>query len=227
MTSFFRSNQIDLNTKYKTIGPGKILNTFYRTNQIDISNNFTLYMHGTVSPTSFFRTKNIDIGNLLQVDNFTRAVELSPNTSNMIPWNNTKSQLEPAKWIWDRASAATTAPGLVYFWFYYSFYYSGSGNTGTIYIAADNYSTTYINGGTGIESTGFNTNTTLNRQFTILNGFNYIRTSAYNAEGNTNNPAGLIIAVYDSNSIYVCGTNNTWAMSTSSAYNTGALPYNR
>jgi hypothetical protein len=224
MTSFFRSNQIDLNTKYKTIGPGKILNTFYRTNQIDISNNFTLYMHGTVSPTSFFRTNNIDIGNLLQVDNFTRAIELVPNTYNMTPWGNTEIKLQPAKWIWDRENAASSAPGSVYFWFYYSFYYTVSENTGTIYISADNYSTTYINGGTGIESIGYNR--AVVQTFTILNGFNYIRTSAFNAD-TVANPAGFIIAVYDSNSIYVCGTNNTWAMSTSAGYQTGALPYNR
>lgn len=225
MSSFFRSNQIDLNTKYQTTGPGKILNTFYRTNQIDVSNNFTLYMHGTVLPTSFFRTNNIDIGNLLQVDNFTSAIELSPtNTYNMGPWNNTQTNLAPAKWIWNITDAATSAPPNIYLWFYYSFYYTGSQNQGTIYISADNNSTTYMNGGTGIVSNIFTTSTV--QTVTILNGFNYIRTSTYNA-GTEANPAGLIIAIYDSNSIYVCGTNNTWAMSTSSAYNTEALPYNR
>jgi hypothetical protein len=105
-----------------------------------------------------------------------------------------------------------------------SFYYTGSQNTGTIYISADNVSTTYINGGTGIQCNIYNT--AVSQTFTILNGFNRIRTSAYNAD-TIANPAGLIIAVYDSNSIYVCGTNNTWAMATSSAYNTGELPYNR
>ena len=216
-----------MNTRYKTTGPGKILNTFFRTNNRDISNNFTLYMHGTVLPTSFFRTNNIDFGNLLQVDNFTSAIELSPtNTYNMGPWNNNETKLAPAKWIWNIASAAAgTTPFNIYLWFYYSFYYTGSQNQGTIYISADNNSTTYINGGTGIISDNTYT-TSSNTTFTILNGFNYIRTSAYNA-GTTTNPAGLIIAVYDSNSIYVCGTNNTWAMSTSSAYTIGALAYNR
>jgi hypothetical protein len=226
MTSFFRSNQTDLNTKYNRIGPGKILNTFYRTNQIDISNNFTLYMHGTVQ-NSFFRTNNIDIGNLLQVDSFISAIELSPtNTYNMAPWNNPEIKLQPAKWIWDRTSASTSAPANIYFWFYYSFYYTGSQNQGTIYISADNYSTTYINGGTGITSNTFNTCTV--QTVTILNGFNYIRTSTYNA-GTADNPAGLIIALYngDSTPKYVCGTNNTWGMSTSVSYQTGALAYNR
>jgi hypothetical protein len=226
MSSFFRSNQIDLNTRYKTTGPGKIFNTFFRTNNRDISNNFTLYMHGTVLPTSFFRTNNTDFGNLLQVDNFTSAIELSPtNTYNMGPWNNNETKLAPAKWIWNITGAASSAPANIFLWFYYSFYYNGNQNQGTIYIAADNFSTTYINGGTGIVSNdSFTTRTSVT--FTMLNGFNYIRTSAYNG-GSTNNPAGLIITVYDSNSIYVCGTNNTWAMSTSSAYTTGALAYNR
>jgi hypothetical protein len=223
MSSFFRSNQIDLNTKYKTVGPRKILNTFFRTNNRDISNNFTLYMYGTVQ-NSFFRTNNIDIGNLLQVDSFTSAVELSSNTSNMSPWNNNDTHIQPAKWIWNISSAASSAPANIFLWFYYSFYYTDSQNTGTIYISADNYSTTYINGGSGIVCNVFNTCTV--QTFTILNGFNYIRTSTYNGESESN-PAGLIIAIYDSNSIYVCGTNNTWTMSTSSGYQTGALSYNR
>jgi hypothetical protein len=178
-------------------------------------------MYGTVQ-NSFFRTNNIDIGNLLQVDSFISAIELSPtNTYDMAPWNNTTLQLAPAKWIWNISSAATDAPVNVYIWFYISFYYTGSQNTGTIYIATDNFSSTYINGGSEILCSVFST--TVSETFTMLSGFNYIRTSTYNSGG----PAGLIIAVYDSNSIYVCGSNNTWTMSTSSGYQTGALPYNR
>jgi hypothetical protein len=223
MSSFFNSNNEDLNKKYNTTIIGNILQTFYRTNGIDIKNKFTLYIHGNIEK-SYFRVNNQDIGSYLQVDNFTQAIEISQNAYNMSPWNNNSILLRPAKWIWNSLSAASSAPQNQYLWFYYSFYYDGLQNTGNIHVSADNYSATYINGIFIIDSGSFSIATTQN--VTILNGFNYIRISAYNA-GSSGNPAGLIFALYDSTSTLICVTNKNWGISYSSGYKSGALVYAR
>ena len=54
-------------------------------------------------------------------------------------------------------------------------------------------------------------------------GLNNIRIAAYNVSGN----AAIIAAVYDNNSKLVNASSNNWAMSTSSSFNTGSLPYNK
>ena len=90
---------------------------------------------------------------------------LTSNAYNMGPWNNGNTFFQYSKWVWNIASAASNADVYIYLWFYGSFYYAGVQNTGTIYIAADNVSTTYVNGGTTIGSTVVYNSLTLQTTF--------------------------------------------------------------
>jgi hypothetical protein len=65
------------------------------------------------------------------------------------------------------------------------------------------------------------------RSINILNGLNFIRVFAYNA-GNTVNPAGLLMALYDSSNVNIVNTSTHWVntTSTSTIYNDGAQPFN-
>ena len=182
-------------------------------------------MHGTVQ-NSFFRTKNIDIGRLLQVDTYTPAVIINnagDSSYRLNPFTTTNEKLQYSKWIWDTSNAWQTTDMYIYLWFYYSFY-SASSYTGTIWCGQPTLGGSYLyfnnimiyNEGSGVEF--------YDRSYTVtINiGVNNIKYSAYNFFAS----AGLILALYDNNNIFICGTSDRWSMSTSSAFNTGALLYN-
>jgi hypothetical protein len=95
--------------------------------------------------------------------------------------NNTVYQY--ARWIWGNKIMEGINEGYAY-WFYYTFYYDGNTNTGTIYGACDDAAYLYFNN-TAIGSISGNYNTgasgaTNNYSVSIVKGLNYIRVAAYN-----------------------------------------------
>jgi len=234
MTSNFRTNNNDLYNIYKRTNPIPLpLNHYLINSGNELDNQFSLYKHG-VRKRSYFLEDGVDTGSLFQVDAESFSIELGPY--NMGPWGSS-TKYQYAKWIWNISNAQATAPGSgdsVYLWFYYSFY-STVANSGTIYGICDDVGTMYLNN-VNVGNTGSwgATSDGASYPINILKGLNYIRVAAYNAD--TANPAGLIIAVYDSNNTNIANTNSNWVYSqvSNSTYQTeanfnnmaGALTFN-
>jgi hypothetical protein len=228
------TNNIALTTRYKTTNAQTGPNTNYKDVVTDIGNSFKLYMFGSRNICKYYVGIK-DIGNYYQFDAYTNAIindtRLGSSYSgayNMPPWNVTETKMQNAKWIWNNSDAANAVAPYVYLWFYYTFFYSGADNTGTLYAVCDNIGTFYLNQGTGIVITSGwpGTNVSADRgNITIKNGLNYIRVSAYN-DGPGNNPAGLLVTIVDSNGTAVANSNSDWAYGTSNAYQAGADTYN-
>jgi len=221
LTSFF-------STEIPQTGP---TTGYQESNGTDIANLFTLYRSGTRSLCNFL-SGTTDIGNYYQRDPLSSVSVCVTNHSgqvvngvyNMSPWFVSSSQLSTAIWIWDITTAASSAPTFIYIWFYYTFFYSGAANTGTLWAVCDNFGTFFLNQGTGITIDGGWPTSGNRGNISIVNGINYIRVCAYNSGG----PAGLLIALLDSDGNTITVTNSNWSISYSSdsTYNSGALIYN-
>lgn len=232
MSNYFVNNS-SLTTFFNTQKPQTGPTTGYNQNDGSyIANLFTLYRSGTRSLCKFL-SGTTDIGNYYQRDSLTIAPICVTNYSgtvvngvySMTPWNVTSSQMSTAIWIWDRTTAANNAPANQYLWFYYTFYYSGSNNIGTLWAICDDIGTFYLNQGTGIGIDGGWPASGNRGNINIVNGLNYIRVCGYNIDG----PAGLLISILDSGGNVVATTNGDWSISgPTSSYNvpSQALTYN-
>lgn len=202
MSSFFRSNNNDLYTIYKTVNPIPIpLNHYLINTSQQLDNNFSLYKYGT-RKKSYFRENGVDIGSLFQVDAET-FVNILGGSYNIYPWGINSTLFQNANWIWATANANISSPGSdagIFYWFYYSFYYSGEPNTGKIHGICDNIALIFFNNSTSIEiSGGWNqgaSGTTTNANISIVKGLNYIRVAAYNIGSGTTNVSGLNVTIY-------------------------------
>jgi hypothetical protein len=224
MSNYLVNNtSTNLNNFYVTtnsqIGP----TTNYKQNDgTDIGSNFKLYVYGTRKACNYM-SGTTDIGTYYQYDSTSGTTTYDTGAYNTYPWYISTSQMANARWIWNTANARDSASSYVYIWFYYTFYYSGSANTGTLYSSCDDVGTFSLNGGTGINING-GWPTARSSSISIVNGLNYIRVCAYNMGG----PAGLLIAIYDSNGTNIVNTSTAWvnSVSTNSTYNQGGQPFN-
>ena len=213
--SNYKLNSSDLLTIFNDRSNNRknpLINNYLIQNYYELNENFNLYKFGTKKRTSFFLNGK-DIGDYLQYDDDTlyRALYAAPYNSST--WGVTNSFMSSAVWIWNISGAVTTAPGNVYLWFYYTFYYNKPNNTGTAYGACDNVGYLYFNGANvGTLDGGWPGGITIT--INIVNGLNYIRVPAYNQGG----PAGLIIAFYDSEGNNIANTNGFWSVSQSANY---------
>lgn len=173
-------------------------------------------MFGTRS-LSGFSESGTDLGFYFQVETPTYANDLGAyNVAN--PWGGAQgTKFQYARWIWNEAGAVNDAAAYSYMWYYYTFYYTGSQNTGTVYGICDDVGRFYLNGSdVGSMGGGWGPNSNGNSfSVSIVNGMNYIRISAYNSGG----PAGLIVALYNSEGTNIVNTNSNWAVATSTSYN--------
>jgi hypothetical protein len=239
MTSNFRTNNVDLLNIYKTTNPISLPLDHYlinRSQQLD--DKFSLYKFGT-RKKSYFLENGVDIGSLFQIDSENFSFELG--VYSMAPWNmsTTSSKFVNAKWIWNISTAATSAPGsgnnpAVFLWYYYTFY-SNTANTGTIYGSIDNQGIIYLNGTAVLSNSGGSWPNGTNGSINILKGLNYIRVACYNdgIDTNNTNPAGLLVAVYDSGNNNIANTNSNWSWSqvassnnTIANYTSGGITFN-
>jgi hypothetical protein len=212
-----------LNNFYNTTNPQTGPTTNYQQNDgTDVGNNFKLYVYGARTACNYL-VGSTDIGTYYQRDSTSGTTTFNLGPANMSPWFVTTTQSQNARWIWNVENANITAPVNVFIWFYFTFFYNGAANTGTLYAACDNIGTFYLNNGTGIDiSGGWPTNVT--SSVNIVNGLNFIRVCGYNLGG----PAGLLIAISDSSGTNIVNTNGSWVntISTNNTYNQGAEPFN-
>ena len=224
MSNYLVNNaSTSLNNFYVTTNPQIGPTTNYQQNDgTDIGSNFKLYVYGTRKACNYI-SGTTDIGTYYQYDSTSGTTTFDLGAFNISPWNVSTTQMSNARWIWNNANARTDAPTFVYIWFYFTFNYAGSANTGTLYATCDNFSTFYLNSGTGITING-GWPTAITSSISIVNGLNYIRVCAYNSGG----PAGLLIAINDSSGTNIVNTSNAWVntISTNSTYNQGAQPFN-
>jgi hypothetical protein len=217
MTSNFKRNDTDLYIKYdRTNKIALPFNHYTIGGTVELDDNFSLYMFGTRSLTGFSES-GTDLGFYFQVDAPTYANDLGAyNVAN--PWGGAQgAKFQYARWIWNEAGAIASAVANSYMWYYYTFYYTGAANTGTVYGICDNYAGFYLNGAyVGSMDGGWGTGSNGNSfSISIVNGMNYIRIAAYNGGG----PAGLIVALYNSAGTNIVNTNGNWAVATSTTYN--------
>ena len=212
-------------------GPASLLISIYdsagnnivNTNSDWVYTVATYYMFGKRNASNFSNDPGYDIYNY-QVDSVTYAIDVGGRANAPSGWT-ISTNLANARIIWNVANSNTTSVAAnVYIWFYYSFYYSGSTNTGTLYYFHDDFATYYISSGgafTSILNSSY-TGSSSSISITITKGMNYIRICAYNSGG----AAGLMAAIYDSAGNNIINTNSSWAITTSSAYNSGAATFN-
>lgn len=224
--SYFLNDGLGFNNVYDTTLPQRGPPTGYlQRDGRDLSSNFRLYVYGTRKASNYF-IGNDDIGKYYQCDSTGGTTTYDLGAYNMSPWNVTDTRMANARWIWNSSNAQNSAPIPSRIWFYYTFYYSGPNNTGTLYACCDNYSTFYLNGVAFYELNGWNP-PVISRSINILSGLNFIRVFAYNA-GDVVNPAGLLMALYDSSSINIVNTSTHWVntTSTSNTNDEGSQPFN-
>ena len=198
--------------------------TYYLTNSNSNLNKLMLYVYGTRTNSSpVFKINGVDIIKYFQQDSVTYADELGNYT--LSPWGTQNARFKYARWIWNDPNAASTASANINLWFYYTFYYSGASNTGTVYGMCDNVANFWFNG-TSIGSIGGGWATGSNGtsySISIVNGLNYIRVAAYN---DGTGAAGLLVTLYDSGGNHITSSSRDWVVTTSSSYNTGAYTFN-
>jgi len=148
------------------------------TDQLD--DHFSLYMYGTRTNSGFFES-NVDIGFYFQVDSISKVKEIGSYVNSIVGGTANNANYVNAKWIWPNYSMEGIDNGFTY-WIYYTFYYSGSANTGTIYGACDDYAYLYFNNTATGSLTGAYASTGATNSYSvrIVNGLNYIRIAAYN-----------------------------------------------
>lgn len=162
--------------------------------------NKKYYMYGT-RKRSFFQQNGVDIGSLFQYDAVT-YVNVLGGSYNIYPWGTNNTLFQNARWIWTTAHANISSPGAdngIFYWYYYSFYYSGQSNTGKIHGICDNTALMFFNNGSAIASGSWNqgaNGVTTNADISIVKGLNYIRVAAYNAGSGTTDVNGLIFRLY-------------------------------
>jgi hypothetical protein len=255
-TQFFnQSLQIDLSMCAVDIHSGKQelttypLNTFINKYTFNGSNLFAgkqLYMHGERSLLTGFKMNGIDLGGYFQqtsqldvangygycfANNFFANHFNNYNGKFYTVTNYPYLVNSLAQTIW---AENTTYTQTAAYWLYYTFYYSGSNTTGTIYALVDDSATIYLNGTLITSTVGaiyLAPPQTYAYSFNNLNtGLNYIRVAVNNGGGY----GAFIGAVYDSASTLLAITNQQWTWSniptpynSYSGYNDirGWLPY--
>lgn len=142
-------NKTDILNIYKIALPqtGPSTNYSYLPNNTHFDNYFNLYMYGTRKATNFLQY-GVDIGSYYQYDTLcARAIVVGDYAT--YPWTLAGTRLgvifQYSNWIWNTATAATTAPGNENLYFYYTFNYNGAPNIGTIYACCDNIGYFYFN----------------------------------------------------------------------------------
>ena len=127
---------------------------------------------------------------------------------------NTTYYPSQVKGIWNDL----TTPSKINISFTYTFNYTGSTNTGTFYVAVDDFAWIFINGGAPTfapyENWNLNNNKGVTGAMPIINGLNTIEIIAYNYNPNNPNvlsgPAALFGAFYDSNNNLIAYTSKEW-----------------
>jgi len=212
MSNFLVNTTNSLNTFFIRTNAQTGPPTNYTTSGTDVRNNFTLYMHGIRSKCNY-QVGGVDIGTYYQRDTPNFVYNMGAYNFNLSPWGTLDPKLNNAYWIWATPNACLNSPGSdngAFYWFYYTFYYSGSQNTGTIYVVCDNIANVWFNNiavsSTLITGGGWGSVTAPSAPVTINNGLNYIRIAAYNTgSGST----GTYLIVGNSSS-GTAGSNNTY-----------------
>jgi hypothetical protein len=228
LTQSFKTNETDIGVQFQdlvlqtglqglTILPdpnaGLIQTTpFYNSMVIDTQlQNKTLYMFGTRN-ASGFRINGVDLGTYYQQDSvfdsnsgycFALNMLVVPNQ-----FNSNISRKAQAIWPQNNNTNPLASNANIFYWVYYTFYYNGANNTGSVTYGCDNLATLYFNG-TYISVTP--NNGYIQSSINIVSGLNYIRIACYNSDVNT--VAFLIATFRDSGSNVVAVTNPNWAWS--------------
>ena len=186
------------------------------------------YMHGTRDSTGF-KVSGIDIGQYFQqtlpYDSYGYCFETNYFTiHNLGVFNAFTWIVGDAKGIWPENTLSnqyiTTAS--VSYWLYYTFYYGGTANTGTIGCWVDNIAYIHFNN-SAIGTVADQTGSPSTYSISIVNGLNYVRVACYNG-GAAVNPAIFIAVLKDASSNVVAVTNSNWTWSlTPSTYATTSL----
>ena len=198
----------------------------YNTNSSVTLFNRPLYMHGPRVASGFLQN-GVDVGYMFQQTTpfdggygycFNLRYFSKKDYYNSIIHQNALS-------IWPENSIRAQIN--VYYWLYYTFYYNGANNTGTIYYGCDDNSTLYFNG--GLIGSNNNYDSPIINTISIRNGLNYIRATVYNSGTQQDGNPGLFFAsIYDSTGVQVASSNENWTWSISTSYNipSQALTYN-
>ena len=216
-------------TDYPTQTPSQIdgslnLFTFNNTNFLsDIVQNRPLYMHGSRNPSGF-RINNIDIGHYYQQ---TPLIDGSYGYCYNVNTTTIPAILmaSDAAFIWSENNSL--AQTTVSYWLYYTFNYTGSNYSGTMYSYVDDYAVIYLN---NIYVTNINHPNTNTTSVTLVYGLNYIRVGIFN----TGVDSGFIAAIYDgaTTPVLVAKTSQNWTWSmvstsftTQYIYPSSSLPF--
>jgi len=183
MTSNFKRNETDLYSSYDRTNVITLPLNHYTIGNAgtdELDDHFSLYVHGTRSK-SYFLEGGTDLGYYFQVDSVLKVIEIGAYVNSIVGGTANNAKYVNAKWIWPSYTMQGINDGYT-FWFYYTFYYSGSANTGTIYGACDDYAYLYFNStAIGTLSGAYaTTGATNSYSVSIVNGLNYIRIAAYN-----------------------------------------------
>jgi len=220
LTTYY-SASTDVANIVKSLNVSSGFNPNYLTNGSNNFNTLMLYVFGTRSEIGYKLT-GFDIGRYFQKDSVIYSCDLGDYR--IAPWGQQNASFQYARWIWNDPNANTSAVANVYLWFYYSFYYNGTNNTGKVYAMCDNIGEFWFNGvDIGSISGGVGTVGNI-YNIPILNGLNCIRISAYNQGSG----AGLLASLYDSASNHIISTNSDWVVtiSTNNTFNSGAAIFN-
>ena len=186
-----------------------------------------LYMHGPRNKTGF-QINGVDIGTMFQqsdqLDASGYGYCFANNYDNDASGVDVPSKIKDslAQEIWPENAVVNAQAGPIYYWLYYTFYYSGVETSGNAYALVDNNGYLYFNG-TNITTSGIATSwqttsiayplTNLTYPFTnLVNGLNYIRVAVTNASS-VSNPAAFIAAFYDNANTLLAITNQNWTWS--------------
>lgn len=205
-----------------SLTPNNFISNYY-INGSERSLQIPFYMHGPRTNSSGFKANGIDTASYYQqngtFDGSYGYVFVNSYSSSMPAiFANAGAQ---CIWSENTAGAPQTISQNAVCWYYYTFIYSGSATSGTIYVQVDDAAHVYFNN-VAIGSTGMIFDQSY-AQLSISNlttGLNFIRIAAINTGGT----AALAVAAYDSLSVAIAGSNSNWTWSrASTTYSTTAL----
>jgi hypothetical protein len=189
--------------------------SFYNSTMFDTEfQNKTLYMFGTRN-ASGFEINGVDLGFYYQQDSvFDSSSGYCFALNLLVVPNQYKSNISlDAQAIWPQNNIINplASNNSIFYWVYYTFYYSGADNSGSVVYGCDNYSTLYFN---GIYISRTENNTYTDSSINIVRGLNYIRIACYNSNAGTDSATAFLIATFrDSGSNVVAVTNPNWVWS--------------
>ena len=189
------------NTCYWYVNQVNLTYTPQSISMSDLQNIAAEIGNGSMSLSNLYKTKNtnLSIYNTLAIDQ---------GAYNMSPWNNSTFPDTSARWLWNTASASSSAPGGVAIVFQIAYTNTSSNVSATLYFGVDNCGYIYQNKILIGQYTGFST--ALSIQVIIYPGKNLFEFVCWNQGAG---PAAMIFTCINGSSTVLFRSDNASATS--------------